>query len=144
MKVLLSINPQHAEKIFSGEKRFEYRRRIYKNSSVRTIAVYVTRPVSMIVGEFDVSNIVSGLPDDVWGRTRLYSGITREFYFDYFGGRDMAFAISIDSARLFDRPINPVDIIEDFTPPQSYMYVRDDLGRIDPKHDQHDFFAAAE
>ena len=30
MKVLLSIKPEFVEKIFSGEKRFEYRKNIFK------------------------------------------------------------------------------------------------------------------
>lgn len=30
MKVLLSIKPEFVEKIFAGEKKFEYRRTIFK------------------------------------------------------------------------------------------------------------------
>jgi predicted transcriptional regulator len=37
MKVVLSIKPGFAEKIFSGEKKFEFRRAIFKDRSVKTV-----------------------------------------------------------------------------------------------------------
>ena len=52
MKVLLSIKPEFVEKIFSGEKRFEYRKSIFKQQNIDTIVIYSTMPVGMIVGEF--------------------------------------------------------------------------------------------
>ena len=30
MKIILSIKPQYCEEIFAGEKRFEYRRKIFQ------------------------------------------------------------------------------------------------------------------
>lgn len=53
MKVLLSIKPEFVEKIFSGEKRFEYRKSIFKQQNIDTIVIYSTMPVGMIVGEFN-------------------------------------------------------------------------------------------
>ena len=32
MKILLSIKPEYAHKIFSGEKKFEYRKIIFKKN----------------------------------------------------------------------------------------------------------------
>lgn len=45
MKVLLSINPEYVEKIFSGIKKYEYRRSIFKNEAVDTIVIYSTSPI---------------------------------------------------------------------------------------------------
>lgn len=42
MKVLLSIKPEFAEKIFSGEKKFEFRRSIFKDKTVKTVLVYAS------------------------------------------------------------------------------------------------------
>ena len=42
---LLSIKPEYAEKIFAGIKTYEYRRKIFKDGSVKTVVVYVTSPI---------------------------------------------------------------------------------------------------
>ena len=44
MKIILSIKPQYCEEIFAGEKRFEYRRKIFKQS-VDSVLVYATSPM---------------------------------------------------------------------------------------------------
>ena len=99
MKVLLSIKPEFAERIFDGTKRYEFRKAVYTNRAVRTIVVYVTRPVGRIVGEFDVEGITEATPDCLWATTQVHAGITREFFDAYFSGRDRAFAIRIGTVR---------------------------------------------
>lgn len=58
MKVLLSIKPEYAQKIFAGEKKYEYRKRIFKRNDVDMIVVYVTKPVGKVVGEFEIAEIL--------------------------------------------------------------------------------------
>jgi predicted transcriptional regulator len=58
MKVLLSIKPEFAEKIFDGSKRFEFRRNVFKNRDVRTVVVYASSPISKVVGEFDIEMVI--------------------------------------------------------------------------------------
>lgn len=125
MRVLLSIRPEYAERIFNGSKSFEFRRRPYADSSVKTVVVYATKPVGMIVGEFDVETILQETPSALWELTETRSGITRDFFDSYFEGRDVAYALKISDARLYDIPIEPRDVLGNFTPPQSYMYVPD-------------------
>ena len=60
MKVLLSINPPYVDKIFNGEKKFEYRRAIFKDNSVDTIVIYSTSPIKKVVGEFKVKAEIGG------------------------------------------------------------------------------------
>ena len=52
MRVLLSIKPEFVSSIFKGEKRFEYRRTIFK-SPVERVVIYETSPTKKIVGEFE-------------------------------------------------------------------------------------------
>ena len=40
MRVLLSIKPEFVEKIFSGEKLYEYRKAMFKNVNVSTVVIY--------------------------------------------------------------------------------------------------------
>ena len=58
MKVILSIKPQFAEKIFEGSKKFEFRRSIFKNPNVKIIIVYGSAPISKIIGEFEIEEIL--------------------------------------------------------------------------------------
>ncbi|MDR4306349.1 hypothetical protein IHQ68_06930 [Chelatococcus sambhunathii] len=125
MKVLLSIRPEYAVEIFRGSKLFEYRRVPPRRQSVRTAAVYVTRPVSQIVGEFYFNEIIYGNPDDIWRQTSKYSGISYDFFKEYFRNRQVAYALSIKKAVLYERPVDPYTLFGGFTAPQSYMYLED-------------------
>jgi predicted transcriptional regulator len=133
MKVLLSIKPEFAEKIFDGSKRFEFRKSIFQNRDVRTVVVYVTRPIGRILGEFDVAEIVCADPSALWERTKHHSGISKEFFDAYFNGRSRSFALAVGAVRRYPIALNPDDVIENFTPPQSFMYVDDSLGRPEPR-----------
>lgn len=122
MKILLSIKPEFAEKIFTGEKKFEYRKAIFKQH-VETIVLYVSKPVGKIMGEFKVKDILHGAPIDIWEQTKMKSGITEEFFDLYFSGRDAGYAIAIESVKKYKEPIDPYIIHESFTPHQSFRYL---------------------
>ncbi|CAN7642599.1 ASCH domain-containing protein [Phenylobacterium sp. LjRoot219] len=125
MKVLLSIKPEYVERIFDGTKRYEFRRRPYTNRNVKTVVVYATKPVGKIVGEFDVDDILGQAPDDLWRETAALSGISRDFFDAYFEGREVAYALKIGAVRAYAEPIAPEAVMENFTAPQSYMYLSD-------------------
>lgn len=123
MRVLLSIKPVHVEKICRGTKTFEFRRRIFARRDVRTVLIYCTRPVGRLVGEFDIADILEDEPEALWASTYHGSGISKDFFDSYFEGRSKGFALQIGELRLYDEPICPSDMFDNFTPPQSYMYV---------------------
>lgn len=50
MKVLMSIKPEFADKIFDGSKRYEFRRMIFKQPAVKKVVVYASAPVQMVIG----------------------------------------------------------------------------------------------
>jgi predicted transcriptional regulator len=125
MRVLLSIRPEHVDRILSGRKTFEFRRRLFARRDIRTVLIYCTRPVGQLVGEFDIAEILQDAPGALWRRTRDGSGITKAYFDAYFAGRSVAYALHIGAIRSFDPPIPPSEVIENFTPPQSYRYVPD-------------------
>ena len=51
VKALLSVKPEYAEKILSGEKIYEFRRRIFKRKDVDILVIYATRPQCRVVAE---------------------------------------------------------------------------------------------
>jgi predicted transcriptional regulator len=124
MKILLSIKPEHAEKIMTGEKKYEYRKSIFKNE-VQKIVIYVTKPVGKIIGEFTLTKIIKGSPDEVWKRTHNHSGVSKEFFMNYFENRETSYALRITDFKKFEEDIDPKTVFTDFTAPQSYMYLEE-------------------
>jgi len=122
MKVLLSIKPEYAYKIFNGTKKYEFRRAIFKNPNIKTIVVYASSPVQKVIGEFEIDTIINDELKILWERTKKYSGISETFFFDYFKSKVMGFAIKIKDAKLYEKELS---LKNDFNvnPPQSFMYL---------------------
>ena len=123
MKILLSIKPEFVKEIASGNKKFEYRKAIFKNKDVKTIVIYSTMPVGKIVGEFDIGDILEEHPSVLWEKTKEYAGVNEQFYREYFNGRDRGYAISIKKLKMYKKPICPYTQEEKFTAPQSFKYL---------------------
>lgn len=120
---ILSIKPNFADAIFGGRKTFEYRRKLFKSSIPTQIFVYASAPISQVVGQFDIAEILSDSPGRLWIRTKSGSGICRKYFFEYFVGCDRANAIKIERPVLY---ICPKDLELHFgisRPPQSFCYV---------------------
>lgn len=123
MKILLSIKPQFANKILSGEKGFEFRKSLPKHGNIETVVIYATKPVGKIVGEFSVASIVSNSPDNLWEITKDKAGITQKFFSDYFSGREVAHAFKVGSVKKYENQINIEDFCDKKVPPQSFFYI---------------------
>lgn len=122
MRVLLSIKPEFAEKIFDGTKIYEFRRSIFKNKKVRTVVVYASSPVQRVVGEFEIDTILNDELQQLWNDTKDYSGISENFFFEYFTNKEKGYAIKIKKTKLYKKTLSLKD---DFntTPPQSFKYL---------------------
>ena len=120
--VLLSIKPEFAHKIFDGTKKYEFRKQIFKDSSVKKVIVYSSSPEQKVIGEFTIDDILNDTPSDLWLQTRDYSGITQSFYEEYFRGRKNAYAIKVASTKLYEQKKNLSDF-DIIYPPQSFAYV---------------------
>lgn len=120
MKVLLSIKPEFVEKIIKGEKKFEYRRRIFKRE-VECIVIYASSPRKAIVGEFLIEEIIEKEIKLLWQETHKYSGIDKDIFWKYFDGVKLGYAIKIGKLKVYKNPIK----IEKFgkKPPQSFLYL---------------------
>ena len=123
MKVLLSIKPEFAELIFDGTKTYEFRKTVFKNPDIKTVVVYATSPVKKIVGEFEIKEVVKDSPEDLWTSTKHSAGISKDFFDEYFSGRNQACALAIASAKRYETPIEPSSIFDNFVAPQSFRYI---------------------
>jgi predicted transcriptional regulator len=121
MKALLSIKPEFASKIFEGEKKFEYRRSIFKKP-VKLIVVYASSPVCRVIGEFEVEDLISDDLEELWRKTKKFAGISEDYFYAYFSDKEKGYAIKIGRIRKYKSPLLLMDSYG-VTPPQSYLYL---------------------
>lgn len=123
MRVLLSIKPKYAERIFNGDKQYEFRRSIFRNPRVAIIVVYASFPVQRLIGELEIEDVLCAPPHSLWQRTKSAAGISQEDFFEYFAGKDKGYAIKLGKRRRYRRAM----ILKDrfgIAPPQSFVYVQ--------------------
>ena len=119
MKVVLSIKPKFVESIIKGNKKYEYRKAIFKKN-VDTVVIYKTTPFCKIIGEFEIDGILYDTPENIWQITQEFAGITQDYFDKYFYNRKIAYAIKIGNIKQYE--LEPKDIIKQFKAPQSFMY----------------------
>lgn len=119
--ILLSINPQYVDRIMNGEKQYEFRKSLCKRK-VDKIIIYSTSPIMKVVGEADVEYILVDKPRTIWGKTKKYSGIKRQFFEEYYKGRNQAVAYKLTHIIQYEEPKELIDYgIK--SPPQSFCYL---------------------
>ena len=123
INVLLSIKPKFAVAIFSGEKKYEFRRKIFKNTNVKKIYVYASRPIGLVIGEFEIDEIITAEPELLWKATKEAAGIRKEYFDRYFDGRDSAYAIRVSTTNYYKKPMTLMEMFNINRPPQSFMYI---------------------
>ncbi len=119
MTILLSIKPQFVQRIFSGFKRYEFRRAIFKQP-VKKVVIYASAPVSMVVGEFTIEEVLHEDLDTLWKFTQEQAGISEQIFLSYFADKETGYAIKIGSFQQYDKPLS---LQENFgvAPPQSFL-----------------------
>jgi predicted transcriptional regulator len=124
MKILLSIKPEFAHRIFDGSKIYEYRRVIFKRKDIKTVVVYATSPTQKVVGEFDIDDIKRDDPMSLWLQTREKSGINYEDFLKYFKNKKIGYAIKIVSPRRYHKP-KSLTSLNVMKAPRSFIYLPD-------------------
>jgi len=122
MKVLLSIKPKYAEMILSGEKKYEFRRTIFKETDVKKIVIYASSPVSKVIGEFEVDDILSFDITELWLLTMDSAGIDKGYYDSYFSGKEVGHAIKVKNVKKYPKHKD----LREFNikrAPQSFAYI---------------------
>ncbi|MDF9449937.1 ASCH domain-containing protein [Bacillus toyonensis] len=123
MKVLLSIKPEFVEEIILGNKKFEYRKNIFKRKDISSVVVYATKPFGKVVGEFEIEDIIIDNPNNIWKKTKNHSGITKSYFNHYFAGRQKGVAIQIKEFKKYEEPLDLIEFDSNLkTAPQSFCY----------------------
>ena len=101
-KILISINPEHVEKILAGTKKYEYRRRVAKD--VSSLVIYETAPIKKVVAEVEVLETLALSPEQLWNKTKNESGTSKEFFDKYFENKEAAYAYKLGKIREYSEP----------------------------------------
>ena len=117
----MSIKPEYVDKIFSGEKKYEYRKRLCKEK-IDTIIVYSSSSIQKIVGELKIKQVLYDKKNVIWNKTYKHGGITKIKYDKYYENCGYVVAYEIEKAILYDKQKD----LKDFNvkmAPQSYVYI---------------------
>lgn len=124
-QLLISLSPDNAEKILSGSKSVEIRRRFSKNWENKRATLYASGPIRALVGEAEIVRVVAGHPERIWCHFGHLVGCKREHYDAYVGAQGLVYAIVLDKVSAFNEEI-PIEQLshlldESLRPPQSYL-----------------------
>lgn len=122
MKILMSIHQEHLENIKKNIKKYEFRKVEAKKLDEKEIILYVTFPVSKIIGIIEIEKIHIDTPKKIWKLTKKNAGINKKLYFDYFKNKEKAIAYEIKKFKEFEKP-RELSEYKITHPPQSFIYI---------------------
>lgn len=125
--IILSIHPIHIEKILSGEKLYEFRKRI--PLEIRYIVVYATAPIKKIVAFIEIDKIIKDTPEIVWDKTKKHAGISEDYFLRYFKDKQVAYAVKVKRVTKLKNPVLLIRLNYNYAP-QSYVYINKSIEEL--------------
>jgi predicted transcriptional regulator/N-acetylglutamate synthase-like GNAT family acetyltransferase len=123
-KLLLSMRPMYAERVFAQTKRVEIRKKFSLKWRGCRAVVYGSLPVAALMGEVKMSNVTPGSPAEIWKRFNSTMGCSHEEFNSYVGNSSQVYAIELTEAIPYKSPVGIAQIShlinEDLHPPQSF------------------------
>ena len=125
--ILLSIKSKYANKIVSGEKCIEIRRRFSEDLKGCIALLYATQPVGKVVGDALVSEVVTDVPHKIWRQFHTFAGIDKDDFDTYCMGARNVSALVLTQVSKYPHPFDWNSVMEAFVgiqrPPQSYQKI---------------------
>lgn len=120
-KILISINPEHVDSIISGIKKYEFRTKVAKRD-IDSIIVYCTSPMSKVLAEVQILDVLCDTPENLWNLTSEYAGIEKSYFDKYFFKRTLAYAYVLGEVTVFEHP-RELKYYGFHHAPQSFVYL---------------------
>ena len=118
--IILPIKPNFAEEILCNRKKYEFRKKLCTDN-IDKIYLYATSPIKGIIGEVAVLSKLTLSKDRLWNLSQTMSGISSEYYDEYFKNSLQGNAYFLGEAIPYNQKIKLQDI-NIFFAPQSYIY----------------------
>lgn len=128
--ILMSIQTRYAEKIFRGEKRWEFRKSLprYSKDDELTVVVYSSGGDRAVIGEFRVGHVMCCPLDELMRLTGYDTDEQAVQWFSrYYVGRKQCGALEILASVRYDQPISLSQlrqVLPAFRPPQNFWYIQ--------------------
>lgn len=124
--ILMSIKPQYVEKIQSGEKLIEIRRKFKKKWTGCRVTIYSSSPSQALHGYATIENVTEGPPEKIWSQFGEYIGSTKKDFDNYAGCSSKVYAISLKNYEPYLNPVSTSQLEglldqQNLKPPQSYF-----------------------
>jgi predicted transcriptional regulator len=126
-QILLSMQPNYAERVFARTKHIEIRKKFSSRWKGCKAVVYGSRPLGALMGEVTLSEVISGHPEQIWNRYGEMAGCSHEEFMQYVGDSKEIYAVELADATPY---LYPVDIDQishlmnhNLRPPQSFLNV---------------------
>lgn len=125
--IIMSIKPVYANKIFSEEKKYEFRKSIPKNKFEK-VFVYSSSPKKKVIGCFSIGKIHEfiNIEDLINTLNNEEFGIEIDSLRKYFENSEKMFAISIENVVKYEKELDLVDFGIN-TAPQNYCYIKEEF-----------------
>ena len=121
--VLLSIKPKYVDLILAGSKRVELRRS-WPSNDIGVMVLYSSAPIQRLVGLAFIDRVEECDLERLWDIADANGGgVTYEELQAYVEGKKRAFGVMIDRVKVAKVAVDPKSLFEDFTPPQSFLYL---------------------
>ena len=123
--VIISIKPEYALKIMAGEKTIELRRRFPVEDVEGGIAIiYASSPIKEIIGYAVIERVYELPIDALWKKYNRKACVSKDFFYDYFNGKESGFALSLKGPTQLIEPLDIKRMEEEFfvSAPQSFRY----------------------
>jgi len=126
--VLLSIQPEYAEKIMEGKKRIELRKKFSRKWEGERVCFYASRPVAALVGEARIRKINVDKPAHIWETYYSDIGSSKDKFDAYVGTATEIYALELTDVVPYRNwiPISQLTHLldNDLVPPQSYCSIQ--------------------
>lgn len=133
--ILLSIQPRIVDEIITGDKKFEFRKKLpnIKSEAIsNTVVIYCSSPVMKIIGSFTIGRYFNSafekLMIDV-GASRSYEHRISK----YFKDKTDCHAMEITDLNIYDNPVTLEELrnrYPGFVPGQSYRYLDSKIKKL--------------
>ncbi|EQD31425.1 hypothetical protein B1A_19948, partial [mine drainage metagenome] len=128
--LLVSLRPRFADSILQGRKTVEVRRSFSAKWLGHRIALYAGAPISSIVGEAVIEQLVEDTPMSIWNRFGSSMDCTKNEFDAYATGANKLFALLLGSVRPYRRPLSLGTarslVGKQLLPPRSYARLKVD------------------
>lgn len=123
--IMISVKPVFVDRMLSGSKTVELRRRKLSVTPGTRVWIYKTAPSGVVAACAEIERVESGSPAELWRSHCSNLGISVAAFYRYLNGRNTAYAVVLKNIQ----PVRQLTLnalrnkSENFHPPQFFRRI---------------------